>query len=55
MNLRPGRHDSTGDSEPEVRQKGGYELYVCPAGYIAVDADDNPVERIIPAFKCKQQ
>jgi hypothetical protein len=55
MELRPGRHDSTGLSRREVGDNGGFELYVCPAGYIPVGPDDRYVTRVIPQFRCKRQ
>ena len=55
MTLSPGRHDRTGYSRDEVREKEGFELYVCPAGYIAVDENDRYVTRVVSRFRCKRQ
>jgi hypothetical protein len=54
MDLRPGRHNSTGLSSREVRDNGGFELYVCPAGYLPVGPDGLYVTRVIPEFRCKR-
>ena len=55
MEVAPGRHGSTGYSRSEVQNKGGFELYVCPAGYIPVGPDNRYVTRVIPEFRCKRQ
>lgn len=55
MDLGPNRHGSTGLSSNEVRANGGFELYVCPSGYIPVGPDDRYVTRVIPEFRCKRQ
>jgi hypothetical protein len=54
MDLGAGRHHSTGLSASEVRNNGGFELYVCPAGYIPVGPDGQYVTRVIPEFRCKR-
>ena len=55
MDLGPGRHSSIGLSSSEVRDNGGFELYVCPSGYIPVGPDNRYVTRVIPEFRCKRQ
>lgn len=55
MDLLPGRHGSTGYSRSEVDSKGGFELYVCPSGYVPVGPDNRYVSRVIPEFRCKRQ
>ena len=55
MDLGPGRHNSTGLSSSEVRDNGGFELYVCPSGYVPVGPDNRYVTRVIPEFRCKRQ
>jgi len=55
---RPGSSVDTGMSASEVRGHGGYELYVCPQGYIAVtgsgsflsNGGSNP-----QPYKCKKE
>ena len=54
MNLGPGRKDNTGYSRSEVNAKQGFELYVCPYGYLNVDAEDRYVNRVNTRFRCKQ-
>jgi hypothetical protein len=53
--LGAGRKTSTGDSREQVRSKGGYELYVCPAGFLPVDGNDHYVTRPNTRFRCRQQ
>jgi hypothetical protein len=55
MDLGPGRHSSTGFDRREVQEKGGFELYVCPAGYSPVDAQNNYVTRVNTRFRCKKR
>ena len=55
MDLAPGRNANTGYSQREVQGKGGFDLYVCPAGYIPVDANDRYVDRVNTRFRCKRQ
>ena len=55
MDLSPGRHSSTGFSRSEVQSKSGFELYVCPAGFIPVSMNNEYVNRVIPEFKCRRQ
>ena len=55
MDLGSGRHNSTGYSRSEVQSKNGFELYVCPSGYVPVGPDNSYVNRIIPEFRCKRQ
>jgi hypothetical protein len=53
--IYPGRKANTGFSQAEVNGKGGFELFVCPAGYIPVDGNDNFVERANTLFRCKRE
>ena len=54
--LAPGQADSTGWSQTDVSRKRGFVLFVCPAGYLAVDsATDQPIRRANENFRCKQQ
>lgn len=52
--LAPGRHDSTGYSRQEVDAKGGFELYICPDGYVPVDANNRYINRVNTPFRCKR-
>ena len=54
MDLGPGRHSSIGLSRAEVQDNGGFELYVCPVGYIPVGPNGGYVTRVIPEFRCKR-
>ncbi len=53
VELQPGRHKSTGFSRSEIDSKGGYAGYVCPLGYLPVDAGDNYV-RGERQYRCKK-
>jgi len=54
--LGPGQATNTGWSKSELAQKGVFNLYVCPAGYIPVDAaTDKYVSRPNQTYRCKQQ
>jgi len=58
LDLGPGRHDGNGESASEVRERGGYDLYICPAGYTPVDGNDEyigAVNRPNTQFRCKQE
>jgi hypothetical protein len=54
MDLGSGRHSSTGFDRHEVQEKGGFEVYVCPAGYVPVDANNNYVNRVNIRFRCRR-
>jgi len=54
--LGPGQVTNTGWSKAELAQKGVFNLYVCPAGYIPVDATtDKSINRAQQAFTCKER
>ena len=53
--IYPGRKASTGWNQAEVNSRGGFELFVCPAGFIPVDANDNFVEKANTLFRCKRE
>jgi len=56
IKLLPGAHGTTGRSSQEVQAMGGFELYVCPLGYVPVDANNQYVNKIdTPNFRCKRQ
>jgi hypothetical protein len=53
--IAAGRSSNTGRSQSEVNQKGGFNLYVCPAGYVPVDPSTNQsVSGPNKTFTCKQ-
>lgn len=54
MTVSPGRKGNTGYSRQEVNEKGGYELYICPAGFIPVDASGRYVDRVNTMFRCRR-
>jgi len=54
MTLSPGRHDSTGYSRSEMSDKRGFELFICPADYNPVDANNRFVTRVNSQFRCKK-
>jgi hypothetical protein len=53
--LGPGRSTSTGNSREEIQRKQGYELYVCPTGFLPVDGNDRYVSRVNTMFRCKRR
>ena len=55
MELRPGRKNSTGWTRKEVDGWNGFELYVCPLGYVPVDANDQYVRKVDTKFRCRQK
>jgi hypothetical protein len=56
MDLEPGRQSSTGRAASEIRAAGGLEIYVCPQGYVPVDAQGNAIgSHTVSEFKCEQQ
>jgi hypothetical protein len=53
--IAPGQASNTGWSQDEVNRKGGFTLFVCPAGYVAVDAStDQSVSRPNRDYRCKK-
>jgi hypothetical protein len=55
-NLAADQVTNTGWSQAEINRKGGLMVFVCPAGYLAVDsATDQVVSRINQDYRCKQQ
>jgi len=53
--IAAGRSSNTGRSQSEVNQKGGFNLYVCPAGYVPVDPSTNQsVSGPNKTFTCKR-
>ncbi|HKD79067.1 MAG TPA: tetratricopeptide repeat protein [Candidatus Angelobacter sp.] len=54
--LAPGQAGNTGWSQSDVDKMGGFTVFVCPAGYLAVDAfTDQGITRSNQEFRCKQQ
>jgi hypothetical protein len=53
--LGPGRATSTGTSREEMQRKQGYELYVCPTGFLPVDGNGRYVSRVNTMFRCKRR
>lgn len=53
--LGPGRTTSTGNSRDEIQRKQGFELYVCPTGFMPVDGSDRYVSRVNTMFRCKRR
>lgn len=56
MDLRAGRHDSTGRSAQEVEQMGGFKYVICPMGFIPNDYAGHPINRNNKSgsFRCKK-
>ena len=45
MDLRAGRHDSTGRSRSEVASMGGYKFVICPIHFVPVDTSGHAINR----------
>jgi hypothetical protein len=55
LDLSPGQHNGPGLSVNEVRAVRGIEAYACPAGYVAVDTNDELItRRTVSSFRCKR-
>jgi hypothetical protein len=54
VTVQPGRKASTGNSASEVRARGGISFAVCPAGYLAVDANGRLWSDPNSGYKCKK-
>jgi hypothetical protein len=54
FDLAPGGQWSIGDTQTDERQNGGYQLYVCPANFVPVDANDKYADRPNVKFRCKR-
>src|ERR1700733_14102420 len=55
LDIKSGRHQSPGISAKEVEAVGGVRTYVCPAGYLAVNAADNKliIAKVVNRYVCK--
>jgi hypothetical protein len=53
--LSPGATTSTGYSRQEVDAKGGFQFYICPAGFVPVDSGGAYVQRLNTSYWCKKQ
>jgi hypothetical protein len=55
-NIAPGQSTNTGWSQTEVATKGGFALFICPAGSVAVDGNtDQMVNSPNATYSCKKQ
>jgi hypothetical protein len=53
--IAPGQSSNTGWSKDEANRRGGFTVFVCPAGYVAVDAlADQAVSRPNQNYRCKK-
>lgn len=55
VDVRAGGSTPTGFSSDDERGSGGYEFYICPTGYVAVDGNDRPISKPRMNFQCKKQ
>jgi hypothetical protein len=56
MELRSGASDSVGRSADGVVPKiGGFQLYVCQAGYLPVDENNKVVNKAHETFRCQSK
>lgn len=51
--VKPGQSVNTGFSSSE--SGGGFYVYLCPAGYLAVDSNGNALTRAIATYYCKYE
>jgi hypothetical protein len=55
LDLAPGQHNGPGLSSNEARAMNGIEAYACPAGYVAVDSNDERItNRAVSSYRCKR-
>jgi hypothetical protein len=55
-NIAPGQSTNTGWSQTEVAAKGGFTLFICPAGSVAVDGNTRQmVSSPNATYSCKKQ
>lgn len=56
MELRAGGKDSVGRSpDKKIPKIGSFELYVCPAGNVAVDDNNQVVSKPASSFHCRSK
>jgi hypothetical protein len=56
MDLRPGASDSVGTlADGVVPKVGGFQLYVCQAGYMPVDEKNKIVNKPQTIFRCQSK
>jgi len=55
LTIKPGHHGSPGMNAKEVEAVGGLKTFVCPGGYLPVNADDNKliITKIPNRYVCK--
>jgi hypothetical protein len=55
LTIKPGHRGSPGMDAKEVEAVGGLKAYVCPGGYLAVNADDNKliIAKMANRYVCK--
>ena len=56
MDLQPGAKGNTGESKQEIDSQGGILWYVCPYGYVPLDANGNGITtQAVSQYACKLQ
>jgi hypothetical protein len=56
MDLAPGAHQNTGRSSSDINQAQGFDIYVCPGGYVPVDLNGNSLLNTnVAEYRCKAQ
>lgn len=52
--LRPGAHDSNGNSRREAAENGGFSIYACREGYLPVTAAGAIVREGNQQYRCRR-
>jgi hypothetical protein len=55
VTLRPNQKSSTGWSRKEVQVKRGFQLFLCPSGYLPVDGNNRFVNKVNTPYRCLQR
>jgi hypothetical protein len=55
VHLAPGDYNNTGLSSAEIKQSGGFDLYVCPTDSVPVDLNGNVFNVNVAQYRCKPQ
>lgn len=54
LDISPGSSQGTGDTKKEKDEAGGWDYYICPKNYVAVDGSDRSITRPNTNFHCKK-
>jgi hypothetical protein len=54
LDIAPGSTQGTGATNREKSEQGGWNFYICPRNYSAVDGRDRPITEPNVSFHCKR-